>query len=66
MDNRHGGKNSTKFSALAHIISYDTNLPLRTVLLFVTAKLADAIRGVAPLVHPGTVLQLQHWRDYQS
>ena len=47
-------------SALTHVISYDTNLSLRTVLLFVTAKLATAITGVTPLVHPGAVLA-QHW-----
>ena len=43
-------------SALAHMISYDTNLSLGTILLFITAKLAAAVTEVAPLVHPGTVL----------
>ena len=43
-------------SALTHMISYDTNLSLGTILLFITAKLAAAITEVTPLVHPGTVL----------
>ena len=43
-------------SALTHVISEDTDLPLRTVLLLVTAELAGAVTGVAPLVHPGAVL----------
>ena len=50
------GNQSASASALAHVISYDTNLSLRTILLLITAKLTAAISGVAPLEHPGTVL----------
>ena len=45
-------------SALAHMIGYYTHLSLRTILLLVTAELADPVLRVAPLVHPGTVLNL--------
>ena len=47
-------------SALAHVIGNHTDLSLRTVLLLVTAELADPVLRVAPLVHPGTVLNLAY------
>ena len=47
-------------SALAHVIGNYTDLSLRTVLLLVTAELADPVLRVAPLVHPGTVLNLAY------
>ena len=40
------------------MIDDDTDLPLWTILLLVTTKLAGAVLSVAPLVHPGTVLNL--------
>ena len=45
-------------SALTHVVGYNTNLSVRTILLLVTAELAGAVLSVAPLVHPGTVLNL--------
>ena len=43
-------------STLTHVIGYNTNLSVRTILLLVTAKLAGAVLSVAPLVHPRAVL----------
>ena len=45
-------------SALTHVIGYNTNLSVRTILLLVTAKLAGAVLSVAPLVHPRAVLDI--------